>query len=386
MAPGPQWLPMTAPTSVTISGPGASGASWATKLVDVGGLGVEHGQRFERTGGGRPGRPGCAIAFVRVPQTAGLLHPAVADLDDRLDGRRSRPAAPSPRRSGRPGRRWSRVVEDAPHVGAVGQVAGAARPPRRGAAVPRRLVRRRPRSCPAPVRGRAGVDDGDGGRHRAWRAASCALCIVPDSEAETATRRRCHRPRIGQGAVGGLELPGEPVPRSRAARGRSGTAGPELRRGQVASVDQLVASEAHGERDDADARGRRPSAWGRSQAESVTRPDGHRSAQEDGSSTGPSSGGLVPVEGAVGWRSADAVAARRRRLERRCWIHHAASPSAAAMVTRMPRPDSAVDRTVMAIGGPSGASPSGRQQRGRDLEGAVGLGLHGDPEGRAVRG
>ena len=29
------------------------------------------------------------------------------------------------------------------------------------------------------------------------------------------------------------------------------------------------------------------------------------------------------------------------------------------MVTRMPRPDSAVERTVMAIGGPRGASPSG---------------------------
>lgn len=29
------------------------------------------------------------------------------------------------------------------------------------------------------------------------------------------------------------------------------------------------------------------------------------------------------------------------------------------MVTRMPKPDSAVDRTVMAIGGPNGASPCG---------------------------
>ena len=205
-----------------------------------------------------------------------------------------------------------------------------------------------------PGRGRAGVDHLDGhevcerARGQLARSASCrraaletdttATPSAPDA-AQARGRSDSNRPGAGAAVSGSA---------AEVAQRAQNSVGVRSARSTSSSL-----AEADGERDDAD-----PELVGQRLGQVAGRvghdPDRHAIALRHVRSAGWSRS-----TGAVGWRSAAAALARRRRLDSRCWIHQAASASAAAMVTRMPRPDSAVERTVMAIGGPSGASPSG---------------------------
>ncbi len=85
ITPGPACVPMTGPTMpVTISSRGLIGVEQVEELLEVVGLPVEHGQRVDRLGRDLLGQH---LERLRArPHLARLLHDAVADLDDGLDG------------------------------------------------------------------------------------------------------------------------------------------------------------------------------------------------------------------------------------------------------------------------------------------------------------
>ena len=250
MVPRPACEPTTGPMSPTTISPSTCGRSISTNCVDVAAVGVQHDkvvEAFDR--GDLVDQERQRLAARALLAT--LLDLAVAHLDDRLDRQAPRPASPWRRRCGRPSS-GCRACRAHPTPACV-------RRDRERGRRRRRAWRRRPpcRAHDATIAPRPSV---------AVRL-SITVTGIRSATERAASSARLHRGRqraaqgdgddaacaVGrQSAVGRLELPGGGR-RGLRQRRRGRALRPELGDGEVATIDELVAVDADGQRDDLDA-------------------------------------------------------------------------------------------------------------------------------------